>query len=298
VQLGVIVLNWNGREWLERCLPSVLADDSAPCRIFVADNGSVDGSLEMVRTRWPQVEIVANGRNLRFAAGNNAAARVAIDSGCTLLLLLNNDAELVPGALGRIGAAFEREARLGIVGPRIVYTAEPDRIWFGGGIARPHWAWFAHRAIRRRKADGADPAGPTDWVTGCALAVRSELFAALGGLDESFYIYAEDVDFCLRARAAGWHIAYEPAAEVRHAVSASVGGRRSAFKVYHQSRARRQLVERHVRGAWRGVALTCSLVQDLLLAAWLMLRGNASSARAALQGYWDLPRDVVRHTTP
>jgi GT2 family glycosyltransferase len=298
VLFGVIVLNWNGSAWLQRCLPSVLADDSAPRRIFVADNGSSDGSVELVRERWSQVEVVENGANLRFAAGNNAGAQAAIQAGCDLLLFLNNDAELLPGALGKLAAAFAADAQLGIVGPRIVYSARPDRIWFGGGIARPRLAYFAHRAIRRSASAGADPAGSTDWVTGCALAVRSEIFTALRGLDDAFYIYAEDVDFCLRARAAGWSIAYEPSAQVRHAVSASVGGRRSPFKVYHQARARRQLVERHAGVPFRRLALICSLCQDLLLALWLLACGNLAAARAALHGFWDLPRAILRYRTP
>jgi GT2 family glycosyltransferase len=295
VRLSVIVLNWNGRAWLERCIPTLLAEGTPEVRIYVADNGSSDQSVEFLHGRWPQLRVVANGRNLRFAGGNNAAAQVALGDGCDVLLFLNNDTEVLPNAFTPLMLRFAREPRLGVLGPRVTYLERPERIWFGGGNARPAWAWFAHRAIRKRVDAGADPAGETDWVSGCALAVRGELYLQLGGLDESFYIYGEDVDFCLRAKALGWRVGYEPMAEIRHAVSASVGGRRSAFKLYHQARSRRQLVERHVAPRRRLGALALAAAQSFAFGALALLRGDAVAAAAAVNGHRDLTRGINRY---
>jgi len=277
-RLAVIILNWNGREHLERCVPSVLASRGIDVRVIVADNGSVDDSLSWLREAHPSVEIVANNRNLRFAAGNNAAAEVALERGYEFLLFLNNDARIAHDALAEIVSAFDRDPSVGLIGPRIDFDDGSERLWYGGGLASFSWGWFGHRAIRKRSGEGFDPAGPTDWVTGCALAIRSALWTRLGGLDDGYYIYAEDTDLSLRARALGAEIRYLPTARVWHAVSASVGGSRSAFKTYHQHRSRGRLLRRHLRPWHWPSALLGVLGQDLALLGYLLLRGNPAAA--------------------
>jgi GT2 family glycosyltransferase len=277
-RLAVVVLNWNGRVPLTACLDSLAGEDRDAVDVIVVDNGSEDGSAEMVRARG-DVELVALEENRRFAAGNNAGAEVAIRGGADILLILNNDTRVVPGALGRL--VGQMQARdLDLAGPRIVYADRPDRIWYGGGRFSATTGFVGHRALRRAAGAGHDPAGPTDWVTGCALAIRADLWQRLGGLDDAYYIYSEDVDLCLRARAVGATIGYCPEATIEHEVSASVGGRASPFKVYHRTRARRQLMRRHGRGPlWS----PCVFGQDIAWAALLALRGEVASARAVLE---------------
>jgi GT2 family glycosyltransferase len=209
--------------------------------------------------------------------------------GAELLFFLNNDAELTPGALHALREAFATDEEIGIAAPRIDYADRPGRLWYGGGIARPGWAWFAHRGIRRQEAEGHGAAGATDWATGCALAVRAALWQRLGGLDERYYIYAEDVDLSLRARALGARIAYLPQARVLHHVSATVGGGRSAFKVYHQRRSRWQLLRRHLRPWQWPTALLGLLAYDFVLAVFLLLRLKMHALGALLLAILDAP---------
>lgn len=284
---GVVVLNWNGRSHLESCLPTLVDPGHPDLFVIVVDNGSRDGSVEWVRENHPDVEVVALEENRRFAGGNNAGADRALERGAEIVVLLNNDTFAEAGLFAELARAFEREPRVGVVGPRIVHADRPERIWYGGGVFRPRWGWVSHRALRAPIGAGRDPEGPTDWVTGCCLAVRAELWRELGGLDEAFYIYAEDVDFCLRARERGWSAWYRPQAVLRHAVSASVGGHGSAFKSYHRTRARQQLLERH--GVGRLWPLATGLA-DLAQVLWQLASGSPAGARAVVQAWIDRGR--------
>jgi GT2 family glycosyltransferase len=289
-RLGVVVLNWNGLDHLPACLDSLRESDHPDFFVLVVDNGSVDGSVAWLRAR-DDAELLSLDRNRRFAGGNNAGAERAIELGAQHLLILNNDATVEKGALGELGGALAG-GTCDIVGPQILYEGAPERIWFGGGVFRAAWGYVAHRDIRRRRSAGRSRPGPTDWVTGCALAIRADLWQQLGGLDEGYYIYSEDVDLCLRARDRGGRIAYWPAARVRHAVSATVGSSGSAFKVYHRTRARRRLMRRHGRGPFWPVSL---LAFDLATAGWEFLRGHVAAARAILFAAVERDSSPVRY---
>lgn len=290
---GVVVLNWNGREHLDPCLGSLAAQDRDDVFVIVVDNGSEDGSVDHLSAAHPDVELLALGENRRFAGGNNAGVARAIERGADVVLVLNNDTTVEPDLVRRLDPVFD-DPDVGIAGPRVVHADRPEVIWYGGGVFRAQWGFASHRALRRPADAGEDPAGPTDWVTGCALAVRAPLWESLGGLDEDYYIYAEDVDFCLRARATGAGIVYEPGAVVHHAVSASTGGRWSPFKAYHRTRSRRQLARRHARGP---AAKIVGPLYDLALALFLLTRGAPSASRAVVQALFEGPSAPVRHST-
>lgn len=286
-RIGVVLLNWNGLVHLRECLPSVLASDYPEFVVVVVDNGSRDGSVAWLRAHHPGVTLVALPSNLRFAGGNNAGAQAALAAGVDVVLLLNNDTVVDRGLLTALGGAFAADPRLAIAGPRICYWDDPTRIWYGGGKLSLGLAHIAHRAIRASVDAGRDPAGATAWVTGCALAVRAELWRAMEGLDEAFYIYGEDVDFCLRARAAGAGIAYVPEGRLQHKVSASVGGHASAFKVYHKSRATRMLLRRHAKGVARWSAPVALALRELATLAWLVAHRQWAAAAGQVAAWQD-----------
>ena len=287
LRVGVVVLNWNGREHLNDCLSSVLANDHSDFFVLVVDNASTDGSVEWMREHFPEVEVLVLPGNLRFAGGNNAGAKKALELGAELVLLLNNDTRMDPACLSRLEGVFRDHPTVAVAGPRICYFDDPGRIWYGGGYLRKSLGWVSHRALRRKITDRADPPGPTGWVSGCSLAVRGSLWQRLGGLDESYYIYAEDVDFCLRADALGAEIWYEPRALVLHKVSASVGGTVSAFKAYHKTRAGLQLFLRHTSGLQKVCALLGRIFYDGATAALLLVRGHPRAAAAVVEAWVD-----------
>ncbi len=229
--ISVIILNFNGRKWLRPCLDALAAQGGAPpFEIIFADNASSDDSVDFVRLTYPAVRIVETGSNLGFAAGNNAGARVARGE---LLVFLNNDTVVEPDWLACLHAGLVAHPEFSIVTSQIVFLDDPSTVDSAGdGYLRAGGA-FKHGyggpvtpAIESREVFGA---------CGAAFLIRREVFAALGGFDESFFMVYEDVDLSYRARLGGHRIWYAADAIVRHAVSGSLG-RASANAVFYGQR--------------------------------------------------------------
>lgn len=206
--VDVVIVNWNTGDHLRECVRGILGElGGAVRRIVVVDNGSTDDSLEMLG-RPPGVEIVAVGQNLGFAAGANLGAR-RCDS--EQLLFLNPDTEVGSGVIGRAAQCLESHVGVGIVGSLLVD---------GAGAWQPsagHFGVLSHllldtRLVRRQ------PTRPrlVDWIHGAFLLIRRSLFESLGGFDERFFMYGEDMDLCARARAVGQRTMILPDVSVVH----------------------------------------------------------------------------------
>lgn len=253
--IGVIILNWNGLEDTRACLRS-LQDGSAPPHVFyVVDNGSTDGSAEAIAREFgDNVRLIRNRRNLLFAGGNNIGIRRALADGCDGVLLLNNDTVVQSGMLEAMRAAWVKTGEA-VLCPKIYYAGS-KRFWYAGGTLKLHRALARHRGIGEADRGQYDVMGETDWATGCALFAPRAVFDRVGLLDEGFGLYAEDLDFCIRAKQAGFPVYYVPEAVVEHKVSASLGGNWSIRKNTLKSRALRRLLRKHLPGrAHRMVAL-------------------------------------------
>lgn len=280
--LKILILNWNGKGVIEDCLDSVLAA-GGDFEVTVVDNGSTDGSPEEVRRLFPLVEVIENGENLLFAAGNNVGIREALEEGCGFLLLLNNDTEVDPEFAVNMMKAFD-DPEVGIAGPRIYYHDDPHRIWYGGGGFQPVTGLPYHRHIRRLDREARDERGGTGWVTGCAMMIRRDVIEDIGLLDPSYRIYCEDVDYCLRASRAGWKVVYEPSARVWHKVSSSSGGGMTPFKLENRIASTWRLFSRHRPLWWRVLVAPVHAFGFVLLLAGLLLGGRMPLLKAALRG--------------
>lgn len=215
---SVIVVSWNGRNWLGRCLDALLAQQG-DFEIIVVDNASTDGSAAFLRETYPAVRVHPMTDNAGFAAGNNAGARVA--QATEFLAFLNNDTEVERGWLAALIAALERTPEAAMAAAHIVRFDPPGIIDSAGdGYLRAGGAFKRHHDEPER---GPEPAGDPFGVCGAACLVRRAAFEALGGFDERFFMVYEDVDLSYRARLAGHRIIYVPEARVRHAGSASLG---------------------------------------------------------------------------
>jgi GT2 family glycosyltransferase len=220
----VIVVNWNQRQLTLECLASLRAAADPACRVLLVDNGSTDGSAEAVRREFPEVEVLETGVNLLYAGGNNAGIARALAAGAQLIVLLNNDTVVDPGCTRHLRSRMEADPRCGIVGPKIYYAESRDRIWYAGGEMSFWKGELWHRGIRQTDRGQYDTSETTGYVTGCCLMIRREALERAGMLDESFRMYGEDADLCMRVRRAGFDILYEPAAHVWHKISMSSGG--------------------------------------------------------------------------
>jgi len=286
--LTVVVLSWNGlsltRDTL-RSLEACQVPGSWRLRVLVVDNASSDGSPQMVRDEFPGVELLALPENRRFAGGNNEGLRRALDAGADAVMLLNNDVVADPKMIAKLLAALDEQPDAGAAAPLIYFAPPSDRIWYGGGRCRPWLAHSSHRGLRERDRGQYRSIEDTGYLTGCCLLARAEAWRKVGLLDERYFIYAEDADWSLRARAAGFRLLFVPTARLWHRVSASsanaTGGHSmSAWKVYQRLRANVTLWARHAHGLARLTWLPALLAQQAAYAVYLLARGQAAAALA------------------
>lgn len=230
VEVSVIVLNYNGRQWLKPCLDALATQRGAPAfEMIVVDNASADGSADHVRAQFPDVRVHEAGGNLGFSAGNNAGARLARGR---LLVFLNNDTVAAPDWLERLTGALDARPEFGFATSRIVCADNPgsidsagDGYLFAGGAYK--------RGYGQRSEDFAD-SREVFGACGCAMVMKRELFESLGGFDPSFFIFYEDVDLSYRAQLLGARCWYAADAVVRHAGSGTMGRQSSGAVFYGQ----------------------------------------------------------------
>ena len=226
IDLSIVVVSWNVQELLSRCLRSVLdgSKSSAPdAEVIVVDNGSTDGSAHMVRTEFPHICLIANADNRGFPAANNQG--IAIAKG-RYVLLLNPDTEVVADALAVMVSYADAHPDVGVVGPRLLNpdgSVQPSRRRFPTlTTAFFESTWLERYAPRRLLEryyvlDQPDDATlSVDWVDGSALMARREAVEQVGLMDEGFFMYSEELDWCRRFRGAGWRVVYLPTARVIH----------------------------------------------------------------------------------
>jgi N-acetylglucosaminyl-diphospho-decaprenol L-rhamnosyltransferase len=229
IDLTVVIVSWNVRDLLRRCLQSIEAEarqavDSLALEIVVVDNASADGSVEMVRAEFPYVRLVANDKNRGFTVANNQG--LALGQG-RYLLLLNPDTEVTGGALATMVRSMDGHPQVGALGPQLRY---PDGSLQSSRRRFPTFAtaliestvvqewWGDNRVLRRYyMADTPDDTiQAVDWVVGACLLVRRQAYEQVGGLDEGFFMYSEEMDWCQRIKDAGWLVVYLPTATVIH----------------------------------------------------------------------------------
>jgi N-acetylglucosaminyl-diphospho-decaprenol L-rhamnosyltransferase len=225
VDISVVVVNWNVRDLLWRCLLSFnLSREDFAIEVIVVDCASSDGSVEMVRREFPRVRLVASEENLGYARGNNVGMAQARGR---YLLVLNPDTEPVGDVLARMARYLDAHPTVGALGPALRY---PDGSLQSSRRRFPTLAtafcestllhqWFPNnRVARRYHLDDrpADVSQPVDWLVGAALMIRRQAWQQVGPLDEGFFMYFEELDWCRRCRAAGWEIHYLPTVEIVH----------------------------------------------------------------------------------
>jgi N-acetylglucosaminyl-diphospho-decaprenol L-rhamnosyltransferase len=298
--VSVVVVAYRSREDLPGCLGSLPASSGAlRVETLVVDNASGDGSVEMLRERFPETGLIVNRENRGFAAAVNQAASLARGR---RLLLLNPDARLEPGSLAALVDALESHPRAGLAGAQLLHPDGTPQAsaWLAPSLRSLAFeALFLYNVFPRSRLHGlvASGAAPeaVEALSGACLLVDRELFATLGGLDEAFFLYFEDTDLCLRARGAGRQALLCPGARAVHAIGGSAFQDRRAFLLrFHESR-RRFLRKHHpgLRGALMG------RVQDAGLAlrvpvfslAWILggglpMRERASQNLAVLGHLW------------
>lgn len=208
-KIFVIILNYNGKNCVADTLKSVLNSNYPNAEIVLVDNGSTDDSPEMIRRNFPKIVFIKNSQNLGFAAGMNVGIRYALERGADYVLLLNYDAEISENLLLLMTEEMEKDKKIGIASSTI--TDMNSNIWFSGGRID----WLRIRAVHEKDKKEENYFN-SDYISGCAMLIRAEVFKQTGLMDENFFLYYEDADFSLRARRAGYKLLVLPQSLVRH----------------------------------------------------------------------------------
>jgi len=264
----IVVLNWNGLTDTLACLESLSHLDYPSYEVVVVDNGSSDGSAAQIRSRFLRegslVTLIENDENMGFTGGNNIGLRRALEGGRGALsdestarrlldepaayaLLLNNDTEVAPDFLRLLVEAAEADPSVGVAGPTIYYYDRPRVIWsIGGEIDQRRGRTRMSGLDMRDDGQFGQEVQDVDFVTGCAMLVRREAMENVGLLDERFFAYYEEAEWCVRMRQAGWRVVHVPRAHVWHKISPSA---RADSPLVHYYMTRNRLLFLRVTGA-------------------------------------------------
>lgn len=217
--VAVVILNWNGRKFLEQFLPSVTASSYQPCTIYVADNASTDDSLAYLQSQWPQVQIIALPENYGFTRGYNEALRqVQAD----YYVLLNSDVEVETNWLEPMVNLLESDHTIGACQPRIRAYHQRDHFEYagaaGGWIDRYGYPFCRGRVFEQLEVDAGqyNNVAPIFWASGAAMFVRANVFHELRGFDVFFFAHQEEIDLCWRMQLAGYSVYACPDSIVYH----------------------------------------------------------------------------------
>ncbi len=306
MDLSIIIVNWNVRDLLDACLASIYASDFAPndFEIIVVDSASEDGSADMLRRKYPTVIILPQSENIGFTRGNNLGLAQAKGE---YLLLLNPDTELSPTALGLLLNYMGSHPDVGIIGPQTLNTDgshQSTRRRFPTlmtGVFESSWlAAWAPSAIERdyRMLDtDDDDILEADWVQGSAFLLRRAVYHDIGGLDEGYTMYSEELDFCRRAKTAGWQVVYHGGARITHHGGKS-SEQASAFKQIHFHTSKLRYFRKHHGNSVYMVLRSLLLLQfswQLALESLKGALGHKRELRAKrVRVYWQVLRSGLK----
>lgn len=299
--LSIVIVNWNVRDLLRETLLSIeRGRGDLDLETIVVDSGSHDGSAAMIADEFPEVTLIACSDNVGFARGNNMGFAAANGK---YVFLLNPDTVVVDDALAVMMDCLQRDSTIGAVGPQLL---NPD-----GTVqsSRRRFPTFATGLFESTWLEGVAPASvldsyymadrpddesiDVDWVTGAAIMVPREVIEEVGGLDEGYFMYSEELDWCRRIKEAGWRIVYEPSAQVIHYVGQSSDQAVTARHINFQQAKLRYFRKYHGRSA------SAALRQFLLLsyASQIAIEGakgvvghKRELRRQRVQAYWEVLR--------
>jgi len=302
IDVSVVVVSWNTRDILRGCLRSIFEQTrEISFEVFVVDNNSHDGSAEMVRAEFPAVKLIANAQNRGFAAGCNQGMR---DASARYTLLLNPDTIVLDDAISRCVRYADVHADVGVVGCQVLI--DETRIQQTGfSFPSPLNTFLAHsglsRAFPRSRLFGRPRLGwwgrdseqDVDVVSGIFMLVRREAIAQVGLMDESYFIYAEEADWCYRFAQAGWRRVFTPCARIIHLDGGDRSTSQISVKMFVQLQKSLMIYHRKNQGlaAWSLVKAIYVLSNSVRMAAWFVLsvtnhdlrtRRKSAAAKAAL----------------
>ncbi len=210
-KVNIVILNYNGKNFLKKCLASVFRIDYPNFETVVVDNNSKDGSFEEAKSNFSRVTFIKNEENIGFSAGNNIGIKYSLEKMAEYVLLLNNDTEVDRDFLNYLVDEAEKNKQAGIFSP-FVYRNKTREVWFSGG----HIDWLRMKTVHNTNVINKEKSFETGFISGCAMMIRADVFRKIGLLDEEFFLYWEDADFSTRARKEDFSLLMIPQSKVWH----------------------------------------------------------------------------------
>lgn len=224
MRVGAVTVNWNQPHLTQLCVQSLVKGSRVPDWVIVVDNGSTLDPTAVVRGAYPHTVVLRNATNMGFAAAANHGTERALALGAEAVLIVNNDAVVHPDCVAALVSALEGDASLAGAGAKTLTQEQPPRIHTAYGILTYHGQLVRQQGWLEPDVTQFNALAHVDYISGCAMLLRRAALERVGLLDAEFFAYHEDLDWCTRARRAGYRVAYVPAAIVYHRMHASTGG--------------------------------------------------------------------------
>ena len=276
-----VVLNWSAEELTSACIDSLECSQYSRLRILLIDNGSPDGSGERLHARFPTIPYLQMGQNLGYGAANNRGIEWALAHRADYVLVVNNDAVVLPEAIGRLVEAAESKEEVAIVAPFIGYHDDPETAWYAGGQFSRLRGLGVHRAPRH--AESLTKTEEVSFASGCVCLISAQAIRDVGTFAEDFFAYVEDAEFCVRLRRAGYRILFEPRARALHHTP-RLEHDPAPYKIRLRDRNRRRVMRRHFGPLVRIPFLARFYVTRLILLVRYSARLDWPRAAAVVQG--------------
>lgn len=234
-RVAIVIVNYNNAEDIIECLQSLKNISYGNAEIIVVDNGSTDGSVGKLQIFKAGFSLLTSEANLGFAGGNNIGIRYAIDHKAGYVLFLNNDTVVDPGFIEPLLEKVLNENKVGAVGGKIYYYDDPERIWYAGGSLNCFSGRTKHSGKNKIDTGKYDKTREVGFITGCLMLIPREVIENVGMMDEKYFLYFEDADWCYRIRKAGYKLIYSPQSRIYHKESATTQ-RLNNVKAYYYYR--------------------------------------------------------------
>jgi GT2 family glycosyltransferase len=285
-----VILNWNRPDDTRACLDSLALADYPRLKMLVVDNGSDHEQAQALRVQEFGAEVLWLDRNYGFAEGNNRGMKYALEHGADLVLLLNNDTTVDPHMVSELVRVAQGDACVGIAGPIIYYADAPDSVWFAGMRFRTG-LYVVRRGLHLKPP--LSPAEEVDFISGCGMLIHRSVLESVGFLSSDYFMYYEDLDYCVRAQRAGFKLVCATQARMWHAVSSSTGGKDSPLKQYYQVKSSLIFYRQHTRGIMYLVNVALRFGHAAWVSLITILRGKLR--REAVCYYLKGIREAMAH---
>lgn len=285
----IILVNYNTCDDTIECIKSIKQIYYENYKIIVVDNASMDNSYDRLKNIFPNDLIINSNENLGFAGGNNIGIGKALENGAEYVLLLNNDTVVEKDFLNQLVSTFDENLNIGIVGCKINYYNKKDIINYAGGEIL--WEKFTTNFFRTdEKDDKTEEVKEITFVSGCAMMISEKVFNDIGVLDDSYFMYYEDTDFCAKASEKGYKLLYQPKSVIYHKISASSGGDLSPFVLYWSTKNRIKFKNKFAYKVSKKNSIyfdVFNLISRITRIVIYIFKGDTKKAKAILKGYVD-----------